>query len=199
MTISQIYMLTIFILYFGVLIGLRSYLLHRKTKVNPVKRFGAPSSHNKAERLIQFGVFLMFVVVANFCFIDDNYKYLVPLEFLIAEWLSLTGFLLSIIGLGVGWIAQSQMGQSWRLGIDKAKPEKLVTSGIYQYSRNPVYVSLGLVYVGFFFIAPNLVSFLFLIIMTIAIALKVKDEEAFLSSVYPDDYLSYRKKVRRWL
>ncbi len=40
MAASQIYMLIFLSFYFGVLIGLRSYMLCRQTNVDPIKKFG---------------------------------------------------------------------------------------------------------------------------------------------------------------
>lgn len=190
-------MLTFLILYFGIIIGLRSFLLYRQTKINAVKKFGLKSKHDKAERLIQVGLFLLLIIGLNFCFLNSNYKYFIPLKALEIYWLNLTGFCLSILGLIITFIAQIQMKNSWKLGIDHEKQVKLVTSGIYSLSRNPVYIGLGISFCGFFLIAPNLGSLLFLIIMTFAIVSKVKDEEAFLSQNVPIQFKDYCRKVKR--
>ena len=65
MAASQIYMLIFLSFYFGVLIGLRSYMLYRQTNVDPIKKFGAKSDHSKAERLIQAGIFLLVIVAVS--------------------------------------------------------------------------------------------------------------------------------------
>ena len=192
-------MLIFLILYFGVIIGLRSYILFKQTKVNPIKNFGVKSKHAKAERLIQIGLFLLIVIALNFCFLNSNYKYFFPFIALEISWLNLFGFLISIVGLIVTFIAQIQMRGSWRLGIDKENDLSLVTTGMYKFSRNPVYIGLGISFIGFFLIAPNLGSTLFLLIMAVAISIKIKDEEKFLKQNIPDEYHDYCQKVKRWI
>jgi len=195
----QIAMLIFLFLYLGVLIGVRSYILFRQTKVNTIRKFGTKSKNVKAERLIYLGVFLMIVIGLNFCFIPENYQYFFPIKSLEINSLNIFGFIISVLGLAVGYVAQGQMKDSWRLGVDDEKEILLITTGMFKYSRNPIYVCLGIAYVGFFLIAPNWGSVLFLVLMTVAISKKVKDEEVFLRQNSPVEYLAYCQKVRRWL
>src|SRR5262245_24482504 len=46
-------------------------------------------------------------------------------------------------------------GKSFRVGIDTSRPDKLVTDGIFAYSRNPIYVSGALILTGQFLIWSN--------------------------------------------
>ncbi len=195
----QICMLLFLLLYFGVIIGLRSYILYSQTKVNPIKNFGAKSKQVKAERLIQIGLFLLLVIGINFCFISSNYKYFLPFKVLEIYWLNLLGFAISIFGLIITFTAQIQMKNSWRLGLDNEKEVNLITDGMYSFTRNPIYIGLGISFFGFFLIAPNLGSLLFLFIMSYAIVEKVKDEEAFLLLKVPNEFRAYKQKVKRWI
>lgn len=199
MDIFQIYMAIHLALYFGLIIGMRSFMLYRATKINPIKNFGSKSKVGKHERMIQFGLFLMLIIGLNFCFLEENYRYFYPITGFEMGWLKTVGFILSIIGFLLTFMAQIQMKNSWRLGIDQENTVDLVTTGMYQYSRNPVYFGLGFVFIGFFLIAPNVGSLIFLIIMAFSIHKKVIDEEEFLSQKIPDEYSKYAKKVRRWI
>ncbi len=192
-------MLIFLFLYFGIIIGLRSYFLLRKTNVNAIDKFGSKSKHSQAENLIRIALFLLLVIGLNFCFMGTNYKYFLPIHFLEISWLNFTGFIISIVGLTLTFIAQLQMGNSWRLGIDDEKKESLISHGLFSISRNPIYIGLGISFIGFFLIAPNLGSVVFLILMTIAIRKKVRDEENFLTEFLPEVYKAYCAKVRRWL
>ncbi len=46
-------------------------------------------------------------------------------------------------------------GSSFRIGIDLEHPDQLITTGIFAFSRNPIYVALALILVGQFLIFPN--------------------------------------------
>ena len=53
-------------------------------------------------------------------------------------------------------------GKSFRVGIDIEHPGKLVTTGIFGYSRNPIYVGFAFVLLGQFLIFPNWVLLVYL-------------------------------------
>jgi protein-S-isoprenylcysteine O-methyltransferase Ste14 len=76
----------------------------------------------------------------------------------------------------------------------------LVTDGPYRHSRNPLYVSLFLVYAGVGVVADNpwvigLGLPLFLIMRYGVVA----REERYLERKFGQAYLDYKKSVRRWL
>lgn len=80
------------------------------------------------------------------------------------------------------------------------KTTHLFTGGIYQYSRNPMYLSLAFALTGLFFFLGNTLAILgipfFIFTTTI---FQIKAEEQFLSQKFADEYLAYQAKVRRWL
>jgi protein-S-isoprenylcysteine O-methyltransferase Ste14 len=76
----------------------------------------------------------------------------------------------------------------------------LVTGGPYRYSRNPLYISLFLVYAGIGIVADNLWMLalgvpLFLIMRYGVVA----REERYLERKFGQAYLDYKASVRRWL
>jgi protein-S-isoprenylcysteine O-methyltransferase Ste14 len=76
----------------------------------------------------------------------------------------------------------------------------LQTTGIYAVTRNPMYISLLLVYCGLTFLVGNwwnliLFPFLFLVVQEYII----KREEQYLQRRFGQEYLDYKAKVRRWL
>lgn len=76
----------------------------------------------------------------------------------------------------------------------------IVQTGIFAYSRNPIYLAfclmtfgVGLV-LGRYFIIASIVPALFFVRYYV-----IKKEEAYLEKRFGDDYLAYKNKVRRWL
>ena len=198
-TLPQIYMIIFFAVYFGVIIGIRTFLLYRNTKVDAIKNFGKAPRVKNAERIIQAALLLLIMIGVNYIFISANYQYLLPIHALEIGWLQTTGFTLSMLGLVLTFIGQLQMKDSWRLGIDTEKEVQLVTTGLFSRSRNPIYLGLGIGFIGFFFIAPNLVSIIFIALMFYGVSMKIKDEEAFLLDKFGNQYKLYQSKVNRWL
>jgi len=76
----------------------------------------------------------------------------------------------------------------------------LVTTGPFRYSRNPLYVSLTLGYLGIAVAAQSLWA-LALLIVVLAVMLRgvIGREERYLERRFGADYLRYKERVRRWI
>lgn len=82
-------------------------------------------------------------------------------------------------------------------------PEKtstIVDSGIYAYSRNPMYLALVIILFALALYFKNVTCFgvipLFIGYIT---QYQIKPEKVMLNKLFPTDYQVYRQKVRRWL
>ena len=77
---------------------------------------------------------------------------------------------------------------------------KLVTSGIFKYSRNPMYLGMLMIILSISIFYLNIFSMLtpFLFILWIN-KFQIKREEDFLTEKFGEEYLSYKKKTRRWI
>ena len=77
---------------------------------------------------------------------------------------------------------------------------RLVTSGIFKYSRNPMYLGMLMIIISTSIFYLNIYSILmpFLFIFWIN-KFQIKREEAFLTEKFGKEYLSYKNKTRRWL
>ena len=80
------------------------------------------------------------------------------------------------------------------------KVNKLVTSGIYKYSRNPMYLGLLMIVISSSIFYLNIFSILTPLFFYLWInRFQIKREEVFLTEKFGEDYLSYKKKTRRWI
>lgn len=77
---------------------------------------------------------------------------------------------------------------------------KLVTTGVYQISRNPMYLGMTAVLLGCAItvgvVSALLVPVLFIIIIEFRY---VRQEEDLLQQLFPEEFSSYCGQVRRWL
>ncbi len=84
--------------------------------------------------------------------------------------------------------------------LEPEKADKLVLSGLYRYTRNPMYLGLAAILFALAFVLQNVAALagpiLFLITMTV---LQIKPEERALSEKFGQQYIEYRQRVRRWL
>tara|TARA_R110001592_G_scaffold27763_19_gene102836 strand:+ start:1095 stop:1643 length:549 start_codon:yes stop_codon:yes gene_type:complete len=75
----------------------------------------------------------------------------------------------------------------------------IVTSGPYAYSRNPIYVSFLIGFIGLSFMADSVMMFLMVIPLFYTLALGVIiPEEEYLSEKFGANYTDYKKSTRRW-
>ncbi|MBQ8730485.1 MAG: isoprenylcysteine carboxylmethyltransferase family protein [Lachnospiraceae bacterium] len=110
------------------------------------------------------------------------------------------GIALAIAGDIAFVISVITMKDSWRAGVSKTDKTQLVTNGIYQISRNPAFLGFDLVYIGILLMFFNWILFAVSVLAIIMLHLQIVNvEEDFLVSAFGDEYLEYRKKVRRYL
>ena len=80
------------------------------------------------------------------------------------------------------------------------KVNKLVTSGIYKYSRNPMYLGMILIIISTSIFYLNYYSLVTPFIFYFWInRFQIKREEIFLKEKFGKEYLSYMSKTRRWI
>lgn len=80
------------------------------------------------------------------------------------------------------------------------KSTSLVKNGLYQYSRNPMYLGLLIILVGVFFYISNILGALVIYGFIEAITrLQIISEEKILEEIFGDEYRAYKRRVRRWL
>jgi len=77
---------------------------------------------------------------------------------------------------------------------------KLITSGIYRLSRNPMYTGLAIMVAGGALVAGTWWPLVFLPLALLAVKrLVIQPEETYLAERYGSIYADYRLRVRRWL
>ncbi len=104
----------------------------------------------------------------------------------------------SFVGFFSVWQFYKNKANIHPIHLEKSKV--FVVSGIYRFSRNPMYLSLAGLLVAWAVYLQNAVSFLgvFLFIYFIT-QWQIKPEEYWLEKKFGESYLAYKKKVRRWI
>ena len=103
---------------------------------------------------------------------------------------------IAVIGIAAALVS---FGTSFRVGIDDQKPDKLVTTGMFRYSRNPIYVCFDTFFFGQFLIHRNVVITVAVIGFALIIHRQILREEKFLKDHYGNEYDEYCNKVRRYI
>lgn len=116
-----------------------------------------------------------------------------------SAWLQWAGVLLCALGAIVMVLSLVSFGSSFRVGIDTERPGDLVTSGVFAFTRNPIYVAFGVVLLGEFLIQPRWLQLVYLVAGIALFHRQVLREEAYLGQRYCAGYAAYRERVRRYL
>lgn len=139
-------------------------------------------------------VALMFIVIAYFL------GHFIPLPFVAPMFLRNIGLTLTFVGflLGIGAFIEFRKARTTLDPHGTAK--QLVTSGIYRFTRNPIYLGFLLMVIGLplnsgvywgIIMAP-----FYMMTMT---RLVIDREEVYLERKFGKTYASYKSRVRRWL
>lgn len=88
-----------------------------------------------------------------------------------------------------------------RTAIIPFKPAScLVTSGIYAWTRNPMYLGMALIYAGMALILNSLAALVALPVVLVIIGTQIiAREEAYLERAFGSSYIAYKCRVRRWI
>ena len=117
-------------------------------------------------------------------------------------WGSVVGAFMIIIGLIIilSAIIQFKKYKTTITPLNPSNATKLITDGIYKFSRNPMYLGLLLVLFGISIIL-NPIGGLFLIPLFILYLnfFQIIPEENAMVDLFKDEFLEYKKNVRRWI
>lgn len=165
-----------------------------------LRRQGIEAMHfgeiDKKDFLIPpFAVFYFYTVFAA----AFNLPLVSRQEFFSSATASWAGVLLCLTGLVLLFLSLVSFGKSFRVGIDQDRPDKLVTTGVFAISRNPMYVAFWVILLGEFLLFANWIPLAYLCAATWLFDRQVKREEEFMARQYGLEYADYCRRVRRYL
>ena len=191
-------LLIFFLVYFFLVFFLRSFLLWKRTKINPLTFNKGDDAHGYNGKVFSIISIIEVVVLFLYAFVPNWEKYLLPFWYLKNEYLTYVGWFLLVFSLAFVWFAQSNMRDSWRIGIDEEHKSELITDGFFAFSRNPIFSGIMIANIGLFLVLPNAFTLLIIALSTISINTQVRLEEEFLEEEFGDKYVDYKSSVRRW-
>lgn len=193
------FLLAYFVLFFGVAVVWRNYVVAKRTGINAfkLKQQSGPEvitgMYFKCLPLLSILVFVVFALFQNL------YMLLGPIRLLTYTTVQYAG--MGIMSFALVWvvIAQSQMGGSWRIGIDHDQKTEFVQKGLFKYSRNPIFVGVIIMSLGYFLLLPNPITLAILVLDIALIQIQVAMEEEHLTRQHEHQYVEYCQNVSRWL
>ena len=106
------------------------------------------------------------------------------------------GTAFTIIGVAFAIWARQHLGMYWSATVTLKEDHRLVRSGPYGISRHPIYTGLLLAYFGTALAIAEVRGLIGIILVLIAVAKKIRDEEKLLQSHFPREYSDYCREVK---
>ncbi|MGD9993725.1 MAG: isoprenylcysteine carboxylmethyltransferase family protein [Salinivirgaceae bacterium] len=175
-----------------------SYITFKRTGINPFKFSKEETAINYVGKAYKIISAIAFIIIALNAFLPSAMQYLVSIEYLKSDFAVWIGLGLIHLSFLIIFIAQRNMENEWRIGIDNENKVNLITKGLFGISRNPIFFGVILVFIGLFLIIPNVVTAMILVSGVIIIQVQVRLEEEFLLKQLGDKYKDYMKNVKRW-
>jgi protein-S-isoprenylcysteine O-methyltransferase Ste14 len=127
-------------------------------------------------------------------------NWLFPLPFTFPKFLVWVGYLLVLAGIGLAFSAASQFMRAQTTLDPHGSVTEIITNGLYHFSRNPIYLGLVCLLIGFPFIFRSYWGLILSPVLMVSLyQLVIKHEEAYLEKKFGDVYTIYKSRVRRWL
>ena len=144
-----------FVVYFLWAFVIRSWMVYRSTGINPMVLPRDDSAYGLVGFYFKLTVAGLFVYVLLYAWVPGSHGYFLTIQLPYADYFQWMG--LVILGVAMVWtiIAQGNMKDSWRVGIDSERKTELITEGLFRYSRNPIFLGMLLVLAGLFLVTPR--------------------------------------------
>lgn len=198
-TLLKIFLPIYFLLFFGLAMFWRSYVAWKRTGVNPYKLGNSDTVHDFVGKMFRLTLIASALNVFLFSFWEKFYELLIPISWMNSSQLSGIGVALLVLALTWVLVAQLQMGDSWRIGIDEKSASPLVQNGLFGISRNPIFLGMLVMLIGMLLILPTAATLVITVLGFVLIHVQVRLEETFLLEKYGDIYKQYQTRVRRWM
>lgn len=111
-----------------------------------------------------------------------------------------SGLVVAVAGMALTLLAQTAMGNSWRVGVAEDERTELVMGGLFAYVRNPVFSAMLLTALGLALLVANVVAVVALVLLVVAVRAQVQIvEEPYLSVMHGASYTAYARRVGRFV
>jgi protein-S-isoprenylcysteine O-methyltransferase Ste14 len=177
--------------------GVRTWLHRRRTGSSRFHGIsGRPGSLRWWAGVSFVGAVVAFVAALLFAALGI----LPPAEWPLASATAVGGLVVAVAGLAVVLAAQSDMGSSWRIGVEESERTELVADGLFGVVRNPVFSGMVAAQAGITAMVPTWLSAAALIWLVAAVELQVRlIEEPYLLAVHGAAYRRYAGQVGRFV
>ena len=137
-------------------------------------------------------VYLLVICYVIGEFVIPKYSLLYPINLI-----GILGLIISLVFFFSGFNIFKSYAEN---PVPTSSSERLIKTGVFAYTRNPIYLSLVLFHLSMFLVFENVMYLLSAVGQTIWIHnYIIKFEEEYLLGKFTDEYQRYMNAVSRWL
>jgi len=126
--------------------------------------------------------------------------FFLPIVRVIAAPYTQLGWVFVAVGVGIAAVAAGAFRRAGTPVIPFEPSTALVTGGLYRFTRNPMYLGMVLLLIGVAILLGSLTAFLPVPVFAWIIQKWfIEGEERFLEEIFGENYLAFKRNVRRWL
>lgn len=191
-----VFALVLFVIGTSLVLGLRTLVQWKRTNDTGHRHGSSPrgSAAWCAEQLM--GVANLLVVAGPVAALLG----LSPLPGLDRPAVNAAGAVIAVAAIAFTATAQFNMGESWRIGVDRQEHTPLVVGGFFGLTRNPIFAGFVAGGAGLALMVPNAVAIAGLIAVIAAVQITVRlVEEPYLVATHGESYLRYAARVGRFV
>lgn len=136
------------------------------------------------------GFFLPLIWVASSLLAFADYRlHLIPF---------VAGVVYIAMGLRLFYLSHADLGKNWSITLEVREQHQLVTHGVYEHIRHPMYLALLVYSIGQALVLPNWIAGpSYLVAVGLLFALRVGPEERMMLDEFGQDYEAYMARTRR--
>lgn len=138
--------------------------------------------------------FLLMLILSVFAYIGFNN------QVIISPPVTYSGLIFIIGGLSLCYWTRKVLIQNRTTLSPFETPRALVTSGPFSFSRNPVYLGMAAILFGTAILMGTWISFIFPLFFIIIMEVRfIPLEEKNLERVFREQFIHYKRTVRKWI
>ena len=135
--------------------------------------------------------------------------FLLPIVWVASPWFAFAEYPLHPVPYGLGIVAyalglwlffrsHADLGTNWSVTLEVREEHQLVTRGVYERIRHPMYLALLLHGLGQALVVPNyIVGPSYIIGMIVLVGCRLRDEERMMVGRFGENYEVYRERTKR--
>ena len=120
-----------------------------------------------------------------------------PQNLFMLPWYSVMGLVLFVMGLTIMIVSQATLWRNYSGFLIIRKDHRLITHGIYRFTRNPIYLGTLIVFIGLPVYAASLYGLLTMIFLIPIFLNRIRLEEQLLTEEFQDAHQKYKQNTKK--